>query len=255
MPKCNASRFSVHKFPMLRWGLKILALSIDMFRSLFQLLVIYLPGNFGNILRQIYWSKKLKKLGKGCRIDPGVYFYNPEWISIGDNCWIDNGVMILAGPDQSSREKKRIKIDALVGQEGNVIIGNNVHVGLGSVISGIDSGIWIEDNCCISTGCRLYGMSHHYRSYAAPYDQTICFGSMPPPEKQCLKVGGIHLGTNVGVALGCTLLSGTDVGENSFITPMSFIKSGIYSSNSMISGNPAIRIGERFERQRATNVP
>ena len=65
--------------------------------DIYLMLITYLPGSVGYYLRFKYWRKQLKFVGEKVRIDTGVYFQNPEFIEIDDNCWIDKNVIILAG--------------------------------------------------------------------------------------------------------------------------------------------------------------
>jgi len=59
------------------------------FSDFIKLFIIYFPGPTGRKIRYFYWRKKFKKCGKNVIIDEGVIIKNPEWISIGDNVWID----------------------------------------------------------------------------------------------------------------------------------------------------------------------
>lgn len=221
-----------------------------LFRLLFDpfiLLIIYWPGELGFILRGKYYRKKLKSIGKDVKIDVGVHFQNPQFISIGNNCWIDRGVVIIAGIDSSSREKiLRSSTEKFKGKPGEVIISDNVHVGIGCIISGISSGVYIGNNCCFSAGCKVYAFSHHYKSKQNPTDTSICFGSMVPHDKQCLIQGPVMLEDNVGVALHSILLPGTTLRKNSFVLIGSVV-SGEYEENSLMGGNPAKVVKERFK--------
>ena len=114
---------------------------LDAFLSLpghlWALLVSYLPGNLGLRLRYRYWKKRLRSLGKGVRFDTGIHIQRPDYVEIDANAWIDRNVVILAGPDSSSREKIIRKNADYRGEPGVVHIGRNVHVGVGCILSGI----------------------------------------------------------------------------------------------------------------------
>ena len=120
------------------------------------------------LVRYFYYRRKLRYLGKNVKIDTGVYFSNPEYISIDENSWIDRNVSIIAGEDKSSREKIYRENKNFTGEPGTVTIGKNVHVSIGCILSGIGAGIHIGDNCGIAAGGRLYAFSHHYRSMEHP---------------------------------------------------------------------------------------
>jgi len=204
-----------------------------------------MPGPVGYRLRYRYWRGRLKHLGPGTRINCGVYFQSPRWISIGTNCWIDRGVMILAGPDETSRHRRTIQVRSLA-RKGEVQIGDNVHIGPYSIICGVDSGVFIGDDCGLAAGVRAYAFSHHYRFHDRPGESTCAFGSSIAPERQSLITGPITLERNVGVALGAILLPGVWVGADSFVCNRALILGGSFSDNSLIAGAPARRVAPRF---------
>lgn len=216
-------------------------------KDIWEMLISYLPGKIGYFLRHRYWNKKLKHLGKNVKIDVGVYFQNPQFISIDDNCWIDRNVIILAGLDESKREKHTIKNKEFKGQPGFVHIGKCVHIGSFCIISGISAGVYISGDCTFSAGCKVYAFSHHYRSKINPKNQEFCFGSMVPHDKQCLIEGPVHFGFNVGIALNSVILPGACIPDNCFVAINSVVSAGRHSSNSIISGNPAKKIADRFK--------
>lgn len=205
-----------------------------------------LPGPLGYRLRFAFWRRRLKHLGEGVRIDEGVYFQNPALISIGDNCWIDRGVMISAGVDGSGRVKKRIGSKAMA-QPGEVVIGRNVHLGPYCIVSGIDAGVYIGDDCAFSSGVKVFAFSHHYRFEDRPQDSSCAFGPMVDPARQSMICGPVTLEGNVGVALNAVILPGVFVGRNSFVGANSLLFAKRFRENSMIFGNPATHRGARFD--------
>jgi acetyltransferase-like isoleucine patch superfamily enzyme len=216
--------------------------------SFHELVVRHLPGAHGHALRWQYWKKRLAHLGDDVLIDTGVYFQNPQYISIDANTWIDQNVIILAGLDAPDprwpREKVREPDDARV-TAGQVRIGKNVHIAPNCILSGIGGGILVSDDCNVAAHCKLYALSHHYRSIRDPANTEICFGPRVPPSAQCMIQGPIYLGHNSGIALNSVLLPGTTVEEESFALINSVLR-GHYPRNSLIAGNPAKRIKERF---------
>ncbi|MGB9627200.1 MAG: hypothetical protein ACPL6D_00945 [Thermodesulfobacteriota bacterium] len=189
----------------------------------------------------------MKYIGKNVRISTGVYFQNPEYISIDDNCWIDMNVSILAGLDSSKREKIIIKNEAYKGEKGVVHIGKNVHVGIGCIISGISAGVYISDNCGLSAQSKIYSLCHHYQSKKDPTNKEIYFSPLVPQKNQCIIEGAVTLGLNTGVALNSVILPGVSIPENCFVAINAVVRPGDYRNNSILSGNPAERVGDRFE--------
>jgi acetyltransferase-like isoleucine patch superfamily enzyme len=207
----------------------------------------YLPGDLGYELRYSFWKKRLKFLGKCVKIDTGVYFQNPQFIHIDDNCWIDKNVIILAGLDDSGREKVFVKNKDYKGEPGVVHIGKYIHIGLGCIISGISAGVYISDECGLSANCKIYAFSHHYRSRKNHGDSTIHFGPMVSQDRQCIVEGPIFLGKNTGIALNSIILPGVSIPENCFVAINSVVGPARFASNSFISGNPAKKIDNRFD--------
>ena len=101
----------------------------------------------GEIIRFLYVSK-LKmfgvKIGKNTMISLGakIDIHRGE-VTIGDNCLITSGVKILSH-DGASR---MINFDDY--GKGKVIIGNNVFIGVNSIIL---KNVTIGDNCVIGAG-------------------------------------------------------------------------------------------------------
>jgi len=215
-------------------------------RSLWSMLVTFLPGEIGYRLRTRYWRKRLRHLGRDVRIEIGVKFQRPEYIEIDDNCWIDRFVVILAGPDRSRREKVLRDNSDYTSDPGVVHVGKNVHVGINSILSGISSGIYISDDCGFSSNVKIYAFTHHYRSRRSPSDSRYSFGSITAHERQCMIEGPIVLGANTGVALNGTILPGVSIPKNCFIKINSVVTPRKFTSNSIIAGNPAEVISPRF---------
>lgn len=209
-----------------------------------QLIILYLPGSSGYALRYRYWQRRLRFLGTNVRIEPGVHFQNPNYISIGDDCWIDRNVIIIGGINSSKREKKYLKNERFCHAKGEVFIGKSVHIAPGVIISGI-GGISIGDYCGISSGSKLYSLSHHYRSFQTPAREDIFYSPMVSHENQAMIEGPIFIGMNVGLALNAIVLPGSIIEDRSFVALNSVVKSS-FPSNSFISGNPAQRLKTRF---------
>jgi len=209
------------------------------------LLATYLPGSIGYKLRYWFWKKKLFFLGENVKIEVGTYFTNPQFISIDSNCWIDRGVIILAGPDNSNRSRRYIHNKDFAYEKGRVYIGKFVHIGPYSIISGI-GGVFISDKCGFSSGVKLYSFSNHYRSDDNPTDRTFHFGPLLDHDKQFMVEGPIFLDRNVGVALNAILLPGISIGQDSFVAMNSVVYSS-FTENSFIAGNPARLVKSRFD--------
>ena len=79
---------------MKRWG-NCLEILYGLASGPIRELVTYWPGSLGFRMRYFYYKRRLKFLGRNVKIDTGVYFQNPQFISISENCWIDKNVVIF----------------------------------------------------------------------------------------------------------------------------------------------------------------
>lgn len=220
---------------------------LQVLSSIWLMFITYFPGPMGFDLRHKFWRKKFKYLGKNVKIETGVYFQNPSYIFIDDNCWIDMNVIILAGLDNSEREKIYIRNKEFKGEPGAVYIRKNVHIGPGCIISGISAGVYISDNCSLAAKCKVYAFSHHYRSIKDPKNTKVNFSPLVSQDRQCIIEGPVYLGSNTGAALHTVILPGVSIPDDCFIMINSVVSPGDYKSNSIISGDPAKRVGERFK--------
>lgn len=212
--------------------------------DILQAFITQIPGRIGLLIRYYFWKNRLKFLGEKAKIDVGVYFQNPEYITISDNCWIDRGVIILAGPDVSSRARSIKANNDFPLNRGEVFIGKNVHIGPFSLVSGI-GGIFIGDNCGIAAGFKAFSFSHHYRSEENPSDRSYLFALGVAPEQQFMIEGPIFIDENVGIGVNAVILPGISIAKDSFVAINSVVSSS-FGENSLIVGNPAKRIKERY---------
>jgi acetyltransferase-like isoleucine patch superfamily enzyme len=144
-----------------------------------------IPGSIGYKLRYNYYKKRLKYLGNDVRIDVNVLIDRPEYVTINDRCAIDRGTIILAGPDTTDREKTLIKNPLYVGNPGEIIIGQGVHISPYCIVSGKSGGIIIGDYCGLSAKVTIHSFSNHYRSNKNKSNRGIYFTPLAEQNKQC----------------------------------------------------------------------
>src|SRR5580658_1270468 len=76
--------------------------SVSLFRLIWQSLIEDiirgLSGPLGVRARRAYYRRRLFACGARLVIEPGVHLIAPEWISLGDDVWIDRFAVMIAGP-------------------------------------------------------------------------------------------------------------------------------------------------------------
>ena len=221
---------------------KIIKYVVENFLMFF---IISFPGPTGRKLRYFYYRGKFKRCGKNVMIDEGVIIQNPDWISVGDAVWIDKYVILQAGKfNMDVGILKKRKNTNFNGTMGELIIGNNVHIGAFNILQA-QGGLYVGNNVTTSSGVKMYSFSNYFCN---EYDLTMITHASCMAEdinKVSYIVSPIVIENNVWIALDCLVLGGT-IGKNSFISSKSLVLYNI-SENSYASGNPAKRIRERFE--------
>jgi virginiamycin A acetyltransferase len=139
------------------YKLKIISfLTISRFFSLF-------PGNLGIYIRKIWYTKTLNKCGRNLFVDFGAIIDNSDVVigenvrlgqynlisrvTIGNNVLLAANVSIISGRYQHNFNSFDIPIFRQVGNLDNVIIGNDVWIGNGSIVMSN-----VNDGCVIGAG-------------------------------------------------------------------------------------------------------
>jgi maltose O-acetyltransferase len=178
-------------------------------------------------------------MGKGVVIDVGVRIHSPRYVSIGDNTWIDNYVVIFAGPTKSGeRLVCRKPNPAFLFTEGEVVIGKNCHISNFVVLQG-HGGLSVGDCSTVASGSLLYSMSHHHRDPTNPEDLTrYKFSSMAAPHEQSLIISPVVMEADTALGLGSVMLPGATIHEGSWVGAKSLVLKSV-PPHSIASGSPA----------------
>lgn len=220
---------------------------VEFIHSLFELLVSPIPGRMGRLLRYIYYGRRLKHLGKKVNFGVGVRIYGPEWVHIGDYCWIDDYAIILAGPiNETQRFVYRKSNPLFVFQEGEVAIGDRVHIAPYVQLQG-HGGLQIGNSLTIAAGAKIYTLSHHHRDLTGKGDPNTVwkFVGLVPAEEQALICAPVVIGDSAAVGLNSVVLPGSTIGSNSWLGAMSLLQ-GTLPPNVIATGIPAQIIRNRF---------
>ena len=209
-------------------------------RDAARMILIYMPGTTGIILRRAYYKSRLKSCGKKLTVLAGVEIEGCRFISMGDNVMIDRGCIVSTGRElcgNVSFKDEQSPSDQL----GEVYIGDNVHVCQHCIIMGY-GGVAIGDNCVLSACTKVYSLtSLHFN----PDDRTQVV-SVYPYEQGYFRIGRVSIAHNTWIGLNCIIMPGVDIGKNTFCVSNSVITADL-PSNSYATGHPARSIGLRFQ--------
>lgn len=179
-------------------------------------------------------------VGRGVTFGVGVRVANPEHVRIGDNTWIDDYVVLLAGPPSGEgRRITRKPNPRFTGNEGELSIGSNCHIAQHVVLQG-HGGLSVGDSSGVASGSRLYSLSHHYRDLGSARgpDQVFKFSPCVSPEEQALISSPVVMEEATAVGLNSVVLPGSTIGKGAWIGVLSLVVGNI-PPNSLAVGNPA----------------
>ncbi|MFH2067481.1 MAG: acyltransferase [Pseudomonadota bacterium] len=113
-------------------------------------------------------------------------------------------------------------------------IGSNVFIGHGATIS-CTAGLSIGDGVTIGPGVTIMGGDHNYRIVGKRIHEVTTGGINMP----------VIIEDDVWIGASTTILKGVTVGEGSIVGAGSIVTKSI-QPYSIVAGNPARRIGSRF---------
>jgi acetyltransferase-like isoleucine patch superfamily enzyme len=222
--------------------------------DVWMLLVIYMPGETGVLLRRRYYGKRLRKCGANLVIRPGVHLSGLECIEIGDDVMIRENAIIQTGkPLPKNKERRSVQYVARTGtvEPGLVVIGNKSRIAHGVMILGY-GGVVLGEKCGVGPGAIMLSESFHHKGH----DRAVVYKYSQGAnlEEQCIIQGGIELRDGAGVASNVVVLPGAIIGKDSWVLPNSLVRVGGRIPNMVIAkGDPAVTIQQRFPSD-GTNV-
>jgi phenylacetic acid degradation protein len=111
---------------------------------------------------------------------------------------------------------------------GNVIIGKNVYVGPGAAIRGDWGGIVIEDGCNVQENCTI----HMFPGITVLLKEAAHIG-------HGAIIHGAVIGKNCLVGMNAVVMDNVELGDESVVGALSFIKAGEkIPPRSLVAGNP-----------------
>jgi acetyltransferase-like isoleucine patch superfamily enzyme len=179
--------------------------------ELISLFVLPVPGALGLALRRIFLPGLLGRVGRGVVFGRNVTLRHPHKIFIGDNAVIDDNAVL----------------DAKGGKNDGIWIGANALIGRNTILSCKEGSIRLGDYCNVSANCSLLSETEielgRYCFLAggcflvAGGNHPITDTSRPIMFQPSTAKGGIHIGDDVWLGAGVTVLDGVTIGTGSVI--------------------------------------
>lgn len=188
------------------------------FRDPYLYIIRNYPGAIGIKIREIYYKKKLKKMGRCVIIDEGARIDGPENISISDFVWIDKGVRLLSG-------------------WGSITIGRRVHIAENVLISGCGH-VTIGDYVGIARGASIYS---HSESIVGGKRLS---GPMIPEYQKGMKTAPITISKDALIGINAVILPGVTIGVGAIVGANSMVNKDVKDWE-IVFGTPAKPIGKR----------
>ncbi|HRG21874.1 MAG TPA: transferase hexapeptide repeat family protein [Saprospiraceae bacterium] len=111
---------------------------------------------------------------------------------------------------------------------GNVIIGKHVYIGPGAAIRGDWGQIIIKDGCNVQENCTI----HMFPGVTVVLEEGAHIG-------HGAIIHGAHIGSNVMVGMNSVIMDEVNIGDNSIVGALTFIKAGEnIPPRSLVVGNP-----------------
>jgi acetyltransferase-like isoleucine patch superfamily enzyme len=172
---------------------------------------------------------------------------NPEYITIGDGCWIDKYAVLMAGPPHEGERKiARRENTQFVHGEGELVIGRNCHIASHTVINA-HGGVSIGENTTVAAGAKVISLSHHHRNLDDESDRfPYRFGSRAPHSEQALIASPVVIGDNAGLATNAIMMPGSAIGDESWVGAGSLVR-GAIPAGYLAWGTPAKPMKRRGE--------
>jgi acetyltransferase-like isoleucine patch superfamily enzyme len=209
------------------------------------LLTFWIPGRLGIRVRRLVLRPFFEACGSGLTVGVGVRINSPGNITLGDEVWLDDYCSLVAGVALISDRYVTRKQTSSQVAEGKLIIGNGVHIASHCLLQA-HMGIQIGNQCTVGAYSAVYTISNHYSTVGqSDNPDLVCkYTSLAPGAEQSLIVGSILLGNYCAVTPHCTLLSGAELGEGSWLLSYSLLRDRIEPYR-FAKGIPAEDVGER----------
>ncbi|PID59206.1 MAG: hypothetical protein CR986_06935 [Ignavibacteriae bacterium] len=208
------------------------SLSDLFFYEFFTFMFMNMPSLPGLFLRQKAYKKLFGAFGRGSTIGLGVSLKQPQKVSIGKNCIIDDYVHISARGNNSSRINLKDKVfigraTELKLRNGEINIASNSSIGSNNRIATTDGVVNIGEYVFTAAYCYIGGGNHKS-------DRT----DIPIAHQGFESKGGVCIGDDVWIGANCVIADGVTIGKGSIIGSCSLVNKDI-PEYSIAFGSPA----------------
>jgi len=196
------------------------------------------PGGIGYFLRKIFYPLICNRIGKGVVLGRNLTIRHPHKITIGENSYIDDNVVL----------------DAKGKDNQGIVIGKNVYIGRNTIISCKEGSIIIGDFTNISGNCYLLSETHLKLGeycFLAGQCYLVAGGNhsyknkdVPIMFQPSYSKGGIEIGDDVWLGAGVIVLDGVKIKKGCVVGAGAVIKDS-FDEYSVLAGVPAKIIGKR----------
>jgi acetyltransferase-like isoleucine patch superfamily enzyme len=212
----------------------------NFFFGIIETLIRNISGPLGLLLRRIYYKIRLKKCGKNLKVSIGVEIINPGQVEVGDNVWLDDYSLIIAGNHKLTGNKKEIFFtnNNFKLNQGDVKIGNYIHIAPYCILNGFGAGIHIKDDTTLAAGVKVYSASNTYKDKSSENKRKI---SMSPKSKNYSVVyykKPVVIGERCFLALNSSVIC-SELSNDVLVKANSVILRDV-ASHSVMIGTPAI---------------
>ena len=197
-----------------------------------------MPGALGFFLRKVFYPSLFKKVGKGVVFGRNITVRHPKKISIGDNTFIDDNVVLDAKGEENQ----------------GITIGANVYIGRNTILSCKEGSIFLEDYCNISANCMLLSETEirlGQYCFLAGQCYLVAGGnhvfddiSVPIMFQPSYSKGGITVGEDVWLGAGVIVLDGANVGKGTVVGAGAVVTESL-PEYCIAVGSPAQKIRDR----------
>lgn len=190
----------------------------SIFRDPFLHIIRGYPGAVGLKIRQLYYRKKLKHMGKCVILDEGVRIEGPENISISDFVWVDKNTRLSA-------------------PWGLIDIGRRVHIAENVIISG-GGHVFVGDYAAIARGASIYSHSE------AVIGGKRLSGPMIPEYQKGMKTAPVKILKDALIGVNAVILPGVTIGEGAIVGANSMVNKDVKDWE-IVFGTPAQVVARR----------